>query len=269
MDVEGFATWLLAQPLHGSTPACYAQRMRSVARWVVAASIDLNTCPAVDLIPLVAATPNTYSSRVLLRATLKWWWRYTHRLDPPLDVVVIPPKPKYSCRAVDEDVAVALAEASWGSHPHGTAVLAGLFLGARISEIAAMEWTRFNEGWYHILGKGIRERDVPVADRLAIHLRSVPHEDARWLFPGSGKLPHVHRSTVWKWIQRICDDAEVGPVAPHRLRHTFGATLNDKTGDFRTTQELMGHSDPKTTAIYTRATRVRMKEAIAVLQFQP
>lgn len=268
MDVDGFAAWLHTQPLRGSTPATYITRMRSIANWAGAAGVDLRTCTPSQLVPLVAATPNSYSSRVLLKAVLKWWWVFTERADPPLSVVVVPPKPQYSCRALSPDVAHLLAEVAWGRHPEGTAVLSGFYLGIRISEIAAMEWSRFGEDWYHVLGKGLKERYVPVARSLQVHLRNVEQEDPRWVFPGAGKQPYVHRSTVWKWVQKLAREAGVPPVAPHRMRHTFGATLNDKTRDFRTTQELMGHSDPKTTALYTMTSRRRMRSAIDVLDFQ-
>jgi integrase/recombinase XerC len=146
--------------------------------------------------------------------------------------------------------------------------LVGLFTGIRTSEIAGMEWTRFTgDGWYQVMGKGLKQRLVPVAGELATHFRNIAHDDPRWVFPGSGRQPHVHRSTIWKWVQRVADEAGIGPIAPHRMRHTFGATINDKTGDFRTTQELMGHSDPKTTALYTRATRRRMQDAIDALDY--
>jgi integrase len=131
-----------------------------------------------------------------------------------------------------------------------------------------MEWTRFSgDGWYQVMGKGLKQRLVPVAGELATHFRNVAHDDPRWVFPGSGRQPHVHRSTIWKWVQRLAAEAGIGPIAPHRMRHTFGATVNDKTGDFRTTQELMGHSDPKTTALYTRSTRRRMQDAIDALDY--
>lgn len=270
VTINDFAAWLNTQPLRGSTPATYVTRMRAIGRWAINAGVDLHTCTAQELVPLVAATPNTYSSRVLLKAVLSWWWRFDGRENPPVDVVIIPPKPVYRCRALSEDQAHRLASVAWGRHPEGTVVLVGLYMGLRISEIAAMEWTRFTgDGWYQCLGKGLKERVVPVADELAVHLRHVDRADPRWLFPSrpSAVQPHVHRSTVWKWVQRIASEAGVPPVAPHRMRHTFAATINDETGDFRTTQELMGHSDPKTTALYTRSTRQRMEAAVDVLHF--
>lgn len=268
MDVEAFARWLHTQPLRGTTPATYITRMRSIAKWAGATGVDLRTCTPLDLVPLVADTPNTYSSRVLLKAVLKWWWRFIERPDPPISVVVVPPKPVYSARPLTADAAHRLAETAWGRHPDGTAILAGFYLGIRVSEIAAMEWSRFGDGEYHVLGKGLKERWVPVANYLEVHLRNVEREHPRWVFPGSGEQPHVHRSTVWKWVQRIAREAGVPPVAPHRMRHTFGTTLNDKTGDFRTTQELMGHNDPKTTMLYVLATKRKMRSAIDALDFQ-
>lgn len=55
---------------------------------------------------------------------------------------------------------------------------------------------------------------------------------------------------------------------PHVLRHTAATRLYEVTkGDIRTVQESLGHSDPKTTAIYTPSGRARLKEAVEQLDF--
>lgn len=56
-------------------------------------------------------------------------------------------------------------------------------------------------------------------------------------------------------------------VAPHRLRHTAIATLNDRTGDLRTAQAFARHASPETTVIYTRFPRRRLVAAVEALDY--
>ena len=135
----------------------------------------------------------------------------------------------------------------------------------RREEIATLRWDAFaEEGWMTIQGKNDKRRTIPVHPVVTEYLTKL-RPSAVHVFPG--RAGPVNPATIWAWIRDAADEAGVIDVRPHRLRHTALATLNDATGDLRTVQAFAGHSNPMTTAGYTRATRKRLQSAVAALDY--
>ena len=101
----------------------------------------------------------------------------------------------------------------------------------------------------------------------------------QWLFPakqltrenGTGELRryHLYVTHVQKAIKRAADDAGVCKrVTAHTFRHSFASHLLQNNFDIRTIQELLGHSDVRTTMIYTHTVKsVTLKEVRSPLDF--
>ncbi|MDP8937455.1 MAG: tyrosine-type recombinase/integrase [Actinomycetota bacterium] len=87
-----------------------------------------------------------------------------------------------------------------------------------------------------------------------------------YVFPGRFGGP-VTPATIWDWIRYVADDAGLGKVPPHVLRHLCLATQNDATGDLRTVQHFAGHSNPQTTSGYTRSTNRRLRAAVLAIDY--
>lgn len=259
---------LVSLGLSPKTIRVYVQKVERAARWCRERGRQLHHLSAIDTARLADEYPHTNASRRQLRSALGHFWTMWGRTDPPLAAIRVPRKPRGRCRAVTEEVARALVLVSLGWYPEGTAVLAGLYLGLRASEIASIRWDRFDPGlaWYTVLGKMDVTAALPVHQVLRDELTPL-RSAALHLFPGSRGRAHVTATTVLNWTARVADEVGVGPITTHVLRHTAIATVHDRTGDLRAAQAFARHSRPDTTAVYTRITGDRLVEAVASLDY--
>ncbi len=135
--------------------------------------------------------------------------------------------------------------------------------GLRVSEVVNLkkEDLNFDEGLVHInLSKGKRDRFVKIPESLAEELESyykLNYEEI--LFPSNrgGKLT---KKTIAKIVENAAKKAKINKrVYPHLLRHSFATHLLEQGTDLRIIQKLLGHSDIKTTQIYTQISQASIK----------
>jgi len=171
------------------------------------------------------------------------------------------------CLALDPDDARILAKAARARGDlAGLAVLLGIYQGMRRSEIATLPWSGVGEsGWLTITGKGSKRRTIPIHTHVAEALGATPHQ-GDFIFPGRFGGP-CNPMKIWEWIRLVADEAGVGVVRPHWLRHTCLATANDNTTDLRSVQAFAGHSRPEQTSGYTRATKRRLQAVVDSLDY--
>jgi integrase/recombinase XerD len=148
-------------------------------------------------------------------------------------------------------------------------------LGCRVSELIGLELGDFNETdrWLKILGKGNKERLVPLTDQLAQDLRTyllearpellthVKEKTNAMLINDRGHCPS--RVDIWRWLAAWSAKAGFAePVSPHRFRHACATALLESGADLRSIQLLLGHSSIQTTQIYTNVTTNTLTQAI-------
>jgi integrase/recombinase XerC len=135
--------------------------------------------------------------------------------------------------------------------------------GLRVSELCGLD--RGDVDLRHrtvtVLGKGGKQRRVPVHDAAADALRAW-FDDGREEMDGPAEAAFVNRRGTRlgpRDVRRILDKRAVSPTHPHALRHTYATHLLDGGADLRVVQELLGHSSLATTQVYTHVSKERLR----------
>lgn len=184
---------------------------------------------------------------------------------------------------LDEARVSALLEAPDAGTPAGLrdrALLELLYAaGLRVSEALGLDRQDLSleGGFVRVIGKGDRERMVPVGDPALDALgRYLDEARPAWVGGGDAALAHggplfvsrrgrrLGRMAAWRAIQDAARRAGLGEhVTPHTLRHSFATHLLEGGADLRVVQELLGHASITTTQLYTHLTGERIKQVYA------
>ena len=141
--------------------------------------------------------------------------------------------------------------------------------GLRVSELVGLTLGQLylGEGYVRIVGKGNKERLVPLGEVAEHWLRRYLAE-SRPLIMGAARSEDVFvsnrkqamtRQMAWHLITRYGKQAGAPPLSPHTLRHAFATHLVNHGADLRVVQLLLGHASLSTTQIYTHVARERLK----------
>ncbi len=183
-------------------------------------------------------------------------------------------------RVLRSDEIEALLAAASGPGPLGLrdrAMLEVLYAaGLRVSELVNLTLAGLDlrSGLLRVLGKGSRERVVPVGEPALRALEQYLSE-GRPALAGSGERAGdavflTRRATPMTrqnfFTRMRCWAREAGiptrRVSPHVLRHSFATHLLEGGADLRAVQAMLGHADLATTQIYTHVTRSRLREVV-------
>jgi integrase/recombinase XerD len=142
----------------------------------------------------------------------------------------------------------------------------GYGAGLRVSELVGLRdsdiW--FDQGLLRVIGKGNKERLVPIGrwalGAAAVYGREIRpaldrgSSEGRFFLNRRGRP--LSRVGAWGIIKRQAQRAGIKKrVTPHTLRHTFATHLLERGADLRAVQEMLGHADLSTTQIYTHVNR--------------
>lgn len=143
--------------------------------------------------------------------------------------------------------------------------------GLRVSELTdlTVRQVELDGGYLRILGKGNKERLVPLGDVsvqvVRQYLSSVKSKESDPLLfqeygvTGVSKTP-LTRKDLWDRVKEIGRGINRN-ISPHTFRHSFATHLLENGADLRVVQELLGHSDISTTQIYTQVSKKHVKSA--------
>jgi integrase/recombinase XerD len=277
---EFVAHLALERGLSPRTVEAYARDLRQFATWMADRKIELD---AVD-----RAAVRTYlgtrrdaglSARSAARAlsALRGMFRFLVRdgvlREDPTATLRSPSLWRTVPEALSSDEVEALLAAPDPSTPLGIrdrAMLETLYAtGLRVSELVGLplDRLRLDPGFVRVVGKGGKERLVPVGDsalrwlerwidgprrEIDRHLRPEVFLNAR-----GGRLT---RQGFWKILKGHGVTAGIrSPLSPHVLRHSFATHLVENGADLRAVQMMLGHTALTTTEIYTHVARERLR----------
>lgn len=143
--------------------------------------------------------------------------------------------------------------------------------GLRVSELCTLKMNdvRLSQGQIRVLGKGSKERMIPLVDgcakQMELYIQTVrqPDSGAGAYFFVSAKGKPLNRQYVYRLVKACALEENLSPsFSPHSLRHSYATRLIEKDTDLRLVQELLGHSDISTTQIYTHIDSARLVDTV-------
>ncbi len=244
--------------------------------------VDLVRVTRADLLEYISwrvdggAKPRSTARQL---SSFRRFFRYLLRegviAEDPTTQIAMPKIGRTLPQSLTEEEVEALLAAPVVSDPLGhrdRAMLELLYAtGVRVSELINLKVSQvnLNQGVLRIIGKGDRERLIPLGDEAqdwvkkfidGPRVKILLERQTEYLFP-TGRGDRMTRQAFWHIIKRYAKKAGIGKkLSPHTVRHAFATHLLNNGADLRVVQLLLGHSDVSTTQIYTHVARERMKE---------
>jgi len=225
---------------------------------------------------LAQNTKSSSSARIL--STLRRFYRYQIRQNQissdPCAQVLSPKQGRPLPKTMSEQQVADLLNAPDTKSPLGLrdrAMLETLYAtGLRVSELVKLTLLEANleMGLVRIIGKGSKERLVPLGEQAVLWLRNYlatgrpdllgrKSSDAMFVTARGGAMS---RQAFWYLIKKHAQRAGINQdLSPHTLRHAFATHLINHGADLRSVQMLLGHADLSTTQIYTHIARERLQ----------
>ena len=152
--------------------------------------------------------------------------------------------------------------------------------GLRVSELVGLQLTEvfYNEGFIRVIGKGDKQRLVPLGSKAEEALKWYIESTRRHQMP-DGKANSdiiflsqngrkLNREMIFMMVKALAQKAGITKsISPHTFRHSFATHLVEGGADLRAVQEMLGHQSITTTEIYTHLDREYLRAAI--IQFHP
>ncbi len=194
------------------------------------------------------------------------------RTDNPAENLEGPRLPRVLPKVLSEAQVEAVLSAPDISIPRGLRDRAMIELlyasGLRVSELVNLSLSemRLDRGFLLIVGKGAKERIVPVGERAESWIDRYLQEGRPSLEKGRSNAVFLSRlgralsrQGFWKILRSYTLALGLKGVSPHVLRHSFATHLLEHGADLRSVQLMLGHADISTTQIYTHIHQARLR----------
>jgi integrase/recombinase XerD len=275
------AIWM-ERGLSENTLGAYRADLIALNNRLTSRSVELARAARTDILDYIAwrvesgAKPRSTARQL---SSFRRFYRYLLReallSEDPTAQIAMPKIGRALPQSLTEEEVEALLAAPVVGEPLGhrdRAMLEVLYAtGVRVSELINLKLSQINlnQGVLRIVGKGDRERLIPLGDEAQDWVKEfvegprieiLLERQTEYLFP-TRRGDRMTRQAFWHIIKRYAKKAGVKKkLSPHTVRHAFATHLLNNGADLRVVQLLLGHSDVSTTQIYTHVARERMKE---------
>ncbi|CCJ81001.1 Tyrosine recombinase XerD [Cronobacter dublinensis 1210] len=276
------ALWLERNLAENSLNA-YRRDLKMVVEWLHHRGLSLSTTQSGDLQALLAERVEggykaTSTARMLsaVRRLFQHLYREKIRDDDPSALLASPKLPQRLPKDLSEAQVERLLQAPTVDQPielRDKAMLEVLYAtGLRVSELVGLTMSdvSLRQGVVRVIGKGNKERLVPLGEEAVYWLEHYLTHGRPWLLNGqsldvlfpSNRAQQMTRQTFWHRIKHYAQLAGIDSekLSPHVLRHAFATHLLNHGADLRVVQMLLGHSDLSTTQIYTHVATERLRQ---------
>ncbi len=281
--IESFLDALWSERgLSDNTLAAYGRDLKALSIWLASKKSSLLAVNYSLLLDYIAeriqkGSKTTSIARVI--STLRRFYRYQLRESvievDPTALMELPKLGKPLPSTLTETEIEMLLSAPLIDDPIGLRDRAMLELiyatGLRVSELVSLRYNQLSlqQGVVRVIGKGNKERLVPMGDEAVIWLTKYLAESRVELMSGKGVCDQLFvtrrgsgmtRQAFWYLIKRYAQQSGIKQkLSPHTLRHAFATHLLNHGADLRVVQLLLGHSDLSTTQIYTHVAKARLQ----------
>lgn len=273
----------LEKGLSDNTISAYRLDLQALSNWLMKQNLSFVTVDNIDLQGFLGERLQkgykaTSSARMLsaIRKLFQYLYREKYRTDDPASLLTSPKLPSRLPKYLSEQQVGDLLNAPMISEPielRDKAMLELLYAtGLRVTELVSLtaDNISLNQGVIRVIGKGDKERLVPMGEEATYWLKEyivnarpllLKGKSADILFP-SRRGQKMTRQTFWHRIKHYALIAHIDQdsLSPHVLRHAFATHLVNHGADLRVVQMLLGHSDLSTTQIYTHVAKERLKK---------
>jgi integrase/recombinase XerD len=256
--LELWAHWLRSEGASEKTIATRVGGVRSLCHH--AHTGDPLTVTTVQIVTWLASCQSPWTRRTYFttaRLWHEWLLEQEFRLDDPTSRLKPPPQP----RGVPRPAPTRALDAVLAGAPRRLRayVCLAAYEGLRVHEIAQLAGDDFDDGWLYVNGKGGKRAALPVHPMVEQLQHGFPREG--WWFPGRTGHGHVLPNSVSRTVSQAFRRCGYD-VTAHQLRHWFGTHTLRTSRDLRVTQELMRHSSPQSTQVYTEVASRAKQEAV-------
>lgn len=268
--------------LSRNTLSAYRQDLLALAGWLAGQGSQLLAADRGDLQRYLAhrhATGTKARSAARGLSSLRRFYRHLLRegrlREDPTALIEAPKLGRPLPATLSEEEVERLLQAPDPATPLGLRDRAMLELlyatGLRVSELVELRAAQVSlaQGVVRVLGKGSKERLVPLGEEALQWLQRYAEEARPALVAGTGderlflsrRGEGMTRQAFWYRIRAHARAAGIQRhLSPHTLRHAFATHLLNHGADLRVVQMLLGHSDLSTTQIYTHVARERLQQ---------